>query len=184
MESVDRGQQRWPRVCNRRCGIIFLNTLRLRVSFSSTFLVHARAIQVSTGCIGFWDGKCLRFTVSFTLPQRSLILFRGAKLTLILLRASGFSSTEGGLHFWSLWLTTRELWDLFLKWEVEVNFVCVQGIEVQGIARSAQCRLKLFFTLYNQKLQRQSWKARWVVKEERLSIQNVWVSDAGFYLAM
>jgi hypothetical protein len=61
--------------------------------------VHARAIQVSTGCIGFWDGKCLHFTVSFTLLQRSLILFRGAKLTLILLRASGFNSTEGGLHF-------------------------------------------------------------------------------------
>jgi hypothetical protein len=33
------------------------------------------------------------------LLQRSLILFRGAKLTLILLRASGFSNTEGGLHF-------------------------------------------------------------------------------------
>jgi hypothetical protein len=156
MESVDRGQQCWPRVCNRWCGIIFLNTLRLRVSFSSMFLVHARAIQVSTGCIGFWDGKCLHFTVSFTLPQRSLILFRGAKLTLILLRASRFSSTEGGLHFWSLWLTTRELWDLFIKWEVEVNFVCVQGIEVQGIARSAQCQLKLLFTLCNQKLQHQS----------------------------
>jgi hypothetical protein len=50
-------------------------------------------------CIGFWGGKCLCFTVSFTLPQRSLILFRGAKLTLILLRASGFSSIEAGLHF-------------------------------------------------------------------------------------
>jgi hypothetical protein len=30
-----------------------MNTLRLRVSFSSAFLVRARAIQVSTGCIGF-----------------------------------------------------------------------------------------------------------------------------------
>jgi hypothetical protein len=49
------------------------------------FVVRARAIQVSTGCIGFWGGKCLRFTISFTLPQRSLILFHGAKLTLILL---------------------------------------------------------------------------------------------------
>jgi hypothetical protein len=73
--------------------------LRLRVSFSSTFLLRAKAIQVSTGYIGFWDGKCLRFTVSFTLPQRSLILFRGVKLILILLRASDFSSTKGGLHF-------------------------------------------------------------------------------------
>jgi hypothetical protein len=45
------------------------------------------------------------------------------------------------------------------------------GIEVQGIARSAQCQLKLLFTLCNQKLQRQSWKARWVVKRERLSLQ-------------
>jgi hypothetical protein len=168
MGSADWGQQRWPRVCNWRCGIIFLNRLWLRVSFSSTFLVHARAIQVSTGCIGFWGGKCLRFTIFFTLPQRSLILFRGAKLTLILLHASGFSSTEAGLHFRSLWLTTRVLWDLFPKWEVEVNFVCAQGIEVQGIARSIRCRLKLRFTLCNEKLQRRSWKVRWVVVREIL----------------
>jgi hypothetical protein len=125
MGSADRGQQRWLRVCNRRCGIIFLNRLRLRVSFSSAFLMRARAIQVSTGCIGFWGGKCLRFTVSFTLPQRSLILFCGAKLTLILLRASGFNSTKAGLYFRSFWLTARALWDLFPKWEVEVNFICV-----------------------------------------------------------
>jgi hypothetical protein len=64
--------------------------------------VHARAIQVSTGCIGFWGGKYLRFTVSFTLPQRSLILFRGAKLTMIMLHAFDFSSTKAGLHFRSL----------------------------------------------------------------------------------
>jgi hypothetical protein len=64
--------------------------------------MRARAIQVSTGCIGFWGGKCLRFTISFTLLQRFLILFRGAKLTLILLRASDFSSSEVGLHFQSL----------------------------------------------------------------------------------
>jgi hypothetical protein len=171
MESVDWGQQRWPRVCNRWCGIIFLNRLQLRVSFSSTFLVRVRAIQVSTGWIGFWGGKCLHFTVPFTLPQRSLILFRGAKFTLILLRASGFSSTEAGLYFRSLWLTMRALWDLFPKWEVEVNFVCAQGIEIQSIARSARCRLKLRFTLCNQKFQRRSWKAQWVVKRERLSLQ-------------
>jgi hypothetical protein len=54
------------------------------------------------GCIGFWGGKCLRFTISFTLPQRSLIFFRGAKLTLILLHASGFNNTEAGLYFQSL----------------------------------------------------------------------------------
>jgi hypothetical protein len=171
MGSADRGQQRWPRVYNQRCGIIFLNRLRLGVSFSSAFLVRTRAIQVSTGCIGFWGGKYLRFTVSFILPQRSLILFRGAKLTLILLRASGFSNTKTGLHFRSLWLTTRALWDMFPKWEVEINFVCVQGIEVQGIARSARCRLKLHFILCNQKLQRRSWKARWVVAREGLSLQ-------------
>jgi hypothetical protein len=100
MGSVDRGQQCSQRVCNRRCGIIFLNRLQLRVSFSSAFLVRAKAVQVSTGCIGFWGGKCLRFTIS--LPQCSLILFRGAKLTLILLRASSFNSTEVGLHFRSL----------------------------------------------------------------------------------
>jgi hypothetical protein len=64
--------------------------------------VRARAIQVSTGCIGFWGSKCLHFTVSFNLPQRSVILFRGTKLTLILLRASGFSNTKVGLHFQSL----------------------------------------------------------------------------------
>jgi hypothetical protein len=168
MESVDWGQQRWLHVCNRWYGIIFLNRLRLRVSFSSAFFVRARAIQVSAGCIGFWGGKCLCFTVSFTLPQRSLILFRGTKLILILLRASGFSSTEARLHFRSLWLTTRVLWDLFPKWEVEVNFVCTQGIEVQGIARNARYRLKLRFTLCNQKLQCRSWKAWWVVKRERL----------------
>jgi hypothetical protein len=152
MESIDRGQQHWPRVYNRRCGIIFLNRLQLRVSFSSAFLVRARAIQVSMGCIGFWGGKCLCFTVSITLQQRSLILFHGAKLILILLCASGFTSTEAGLHFRSLWLTTRALWDLFPKWEVEVNFVRAQGIEVQGIARNARCRLKLCFILCNQKL--------------------------------
>jgi hypothetical protein len=102
MESVDRGQQRRQHICHRWCGIIFLNRLQLRVSFSSAFLVCARAIQVSTGYIGFWGGKYLRFTVSFTLSQRSLILFRGAKLTLILFRASGFNSIKAGLHFPSL----------------------------------------------------------------------------------
>jgi hypothetical protein len=92
MESANRRQQRWPRVCNRWCGIIFLNRLRLRVSFSSAFLViwtnpatptqHPPSsfifctwIYISVGCTAFFLCAGLWVSELFSLSSSYMCSF-------------------------------------------------------------------------------------------------------------
>jgi Na+/melibiose symporter-like transporter len=66
--------------------------LRLRVSFSFAFLVLARAIQVSTGCIGFWGGAIFSVVFVPVLVWVCVVLGRGSPIGI----SGGISAPEGG----------------------------------------------------------------------------------------